>query len=300
MGSGSDNLDYSTFAFDHRITRSIFLSGLVILIYDHLLTLRTEIKYIWSSKLRLSTCWFFTVRYLGLGLTLVMFSYYFGASDHEEEWAWQIFIVSLEVLVEVTLALRVIAMYGFNRMILLGFLAATCTVVGISLWGLIEYGEHPDLIEEPGLSGCHPAFSGAAALRPATIWEIILLFDCVVFVLTVRRAYQRHSLPLYSGSLVQRMVTDGSMYFGIIVLSNLANVLSLYLGDLLLGGLMSWFTTNMSLALICRLMLNLHEAGAHGVASEAPEATLDLHSIRFAMPRSEGADVEYSMDEIVE
>ncbi|KAJ7626122.1 hypothetical protein FB45DRAFT_1030430 [Roridomyces roridus] len=83
MGSEFDNLDYSTFAFDHRITRSIFLSGLVILIYDHLLTLNAEIKYIWSSKLRPSTYWFCAVRYLGLAAMLAILPYYFGVSDHE-------------------------------------------------------------------------------------------------------------------------------------------------------------------------------------------------------------------------
>ncbi|KAJ7643562.1 hypothetical protein FB45DRAFT_1020398 [Roridomyces roridus] len=293
MGSGSDNLDYSTFAFDHRITRSIFLSGLVILIYDHLLTLRTEIKYIWSSKLRLSTCWFFTTM---RGSSSLLYPSTKQAvsptSCSKKEWGWQILMLSLEFLIEVTLALRVVAMYGLHRILCLCFVGATCTMLGVALWATIEYGEHPDLIEDPGLPGCHAAFGRAAALRPATIWELTLLFDSVVFVLTVRRAYQRHSLPLYSGSLMQRMATDGSMYFGIILLSNLANVLSLYLGDILLGGLMSWFTTNLSLALISRLMLNLHEEGGAGIASEAPEATLDLQSIRFAMPRSEEADVE--------
>ncbi|KAJ7626121.1 hypothetical protein FB45DRAFT_1060632, partial [Roridomyces roridus] len=134
------------------------------------------------------------------------------------EWVWQVLIVSLEVLIEVTLALRVVAIYGFNRMILLCFLGATGAVVGVSLWAVIEYGEHTDLIEEPGFRGCHAAVDRAAALRPATIWELILAFDSLVFALTVRRAYQRHSLPLYSGSLMQRMATDGSMYFGYVTI----------------------------------------------------------------------------------
>ncbi|KAJ7626134.1 hypothetical protein FB45DRAFT_869231 [Roridomyces roridus] len=159
-----------------RITRSIFLSGLVILIYDHLLTLNTEIKYIWSSKLRPSTCWFFAFRYLGLVATLVMFLYYFGASDHElnqlqsclkMEWVWQVLIVSLELLIEVTLALRVAAIYGFNQLILLfhgcHFRRENCSI-NMFQWDLIKYGEHMDLKEAPGFRGCHAALSRAASV----------------------------------------------------------------------------------------------------------------------------------------
>ncbi|KAJ7626141.1 hypothetical protein FB45DRAFT_1030449 [Roridomyces roridus] len=127
-----------------------------------------------------------------------------------------------------------------------------------------------------------------SAIRPGIIWELLLAFDSLVeWPLTVR-------LPA-NVLLGDKLIWDlgkGSIYFGIIVISNLANVLSVYLGDVFLGGFMSWFTTNLSLALICRLMLNLHEAGAAGMTSEAPEATLELQSIRFAVPRSEDADVE--------
>ncbi|KAJ6522708.1 hypothetical protein B0H19DRAFT_1386577 [Mycena capillaripes] len=71
--------------------------------------------------------------------------------------------------------------------------------------------------------------SADRAVRPAGVWEATLGCDILVFALTVRRAYiERHTSPLYSGSLINSMATDGSMYFGIIVLATLANLLTFY------------------------------------------------------------------------
>ncbi|KAJ7626066.1 hypothetical protein FB45DRAFT_922878 [Roridomyces roridus] len=249
-----------------------------------------EIKYIWRSKLRPGTCWFLAVRYIGLAATLAMIPYHFMVLDHEScsklQWMREIIIVAQELLIEVTLALRVLAMYSFNRWIFSGFATGICTLTGISLWAMIAYGKRTDLLVAPGLSGCHAAYSHSAALRPAAIWEVVLACDILVFVLTVRRAHQRRRMPHYSGSLMARMETDGTMYFGMIVLANFGNVLSFYVGDILTVGLLSWFTTNLSITLLCRLMLNLHEAAAVGMSDTTTDGGDITVSIRFTAPRA--------------
>ncbi|KAJ7626060.1 hypothetical protein FB45DRAFT_1060593 [Roridomyces roridus] len=137
-------VDYAVFASDHRLLRSFFIAGLVILIYDHILTLGMEIKYIWRSKLRPSTCWFLAVRYIGLAAALAMLPYHFMVLDHQScsklQWMWEVLIVSQEVLIEVTLALRVLAMYGFNRWVFSGFATAIGTLTGISLASMTGIG----------------------------------------------------------------------------------------------------------------------------------------------------------------
>jgi len=70
------------------------------------------------------------------------------------------------------------------------------------------------------------------------------------------------------------------MYFGIIVLANVANLLTFYVGDVLLSGFLSWFTTSLSVTLLSRLMLNLHEAANVGIDTAEPN-TMELESIRF-------------------
>jgi len=280
----SSDLDYATFAFDHRIIRNVILAGLTILVYDHLLTLGTEVKHIWSSKLRPSTCWFLAVRYIGLAASLTILVFYFGDLGHEScltmQWIWEVLIVVQEVLVELSLGLRVFAMYGLNLWILTCLLGAGGLSASLALWAIVKYG-HPQMLSAPGMSGCHTSFQRISAIRLAGAWEAQIVCDTLVFALTVRRAYtQRRALPRYTGTLVERMVTDGGMYFGIIVLANLANLLTFYFGDVLLSGFLSWFTTSLSMTLLCRLMLNLHEAANAGIDTGEPN-TLELESIRF-------------------
>ncbi|KAF7345331.1 hypothetical protein MSAN_01910000 [Mycena sanguinolenta] len=268
--------DYATLTYDSLIMRCFFLAGLSILTYDHLLTFGAEVKYIWSSKLRLGTCWFLAIRYLGLCTNITICAYYFIDWDHEVcrwivappassncvgmQWAWMMFVVILELLVEVTLTVRVFAMYGLNKWILACLLCVNAGIAIVGLFAVIEYGKHPDLIIVSGISGCHLVYPRSAATPPAGAWEAILVCDILVFVLTARKALvHRKTIPLYAGSLIERMATDGTMYFGIIVLANLANVLTFYLADALLSGFLSYFSTNLSVTLISRLMLNLHE-----------------------------------------
>ncbi|KAJ7080172.1 hypothetical protein B0H15DRAFT_487585 [Mycena belliarum] len=263
----SIGIDPATFAWDHQISRSFFVAGLIILIYDHLLTFGSEVKYVWSSRLRPSTCWFLAVRYIGLASNITILVFHFGDLSHEVcvtmQIVWEVFLVSQEVLVECTLGLRVFAMYGLNFWVLVCLLGVGGLAASLAMWAIIEYGQ-PQVLDAPGLHGCHVAFPRSSALRLAGAWE----------------AQIWRSSTRYRGTLIERMLTDGAMYFGIIVVTNLANLTTFYLGDVLLSGFLSWFTTSLSVTLLSRLMLNLHEAAQLGTGSTEPD-TIDLETLRF-------------------
>jgi hypothetical protein len=278
-------LGYPTFFFDHRIYRCFFLATLTILIYDHLLTLGTEAKYIWSRRLRPSTCWFLAVRYAGLAASITISVFYFGDLSHEScvklQLGWEALLVLQEVLVECTLGLRVFAMYGLNIWILICMLIPGGLSASLALWAIAKYGT-PQMLSAPGLSGCHTAIPRSSAFRLAGAWEAQLACDTLVFALTIRRAYVERTSPLYTGSLIEKMLTDGGMYFGIIVIANLANLLTFYIGDVLLSGFLSWFTTSLSVTLLSRLMLNLHEAAGIELEDEGATA-VEMDSLRFQL-----------------
>ncbi|KAJ7339868.1 hypothetical protein DFH08DRAFT_938715 [Mycena albidolilacea] len=280
----STDLDYATFTSDYRIYRYVFLAGLVIVIYDHLLTFSTEVKYIWLTKLRPSTCWFLAARYIGLIGNIIVSVFYFGALSHESDFTsfhskscirmltvWEIFIISQEVLIETTLSIRVFAMYGRNIWVLVPLLSLVCISGTLAVVGAVKLDGPAQNLAAPGLNGCNTPYPRST-----------LACDVLVFALTVRQAYmQRHTSRLYAGSLIQRMLKDGSMYFGVIVLATIANISTFYLGDILLSGFLSWFTSSLSLTLLCRLMLNLHEEGAARIDTLELNP-LDPASIQFA------------------
>ncbi|KAF7333139.1 hypothetical protein MVEN_02379400 [Mycena venus] len=135
------------------------------------------------------------------------------------------------------------------------------------------------------LTGCNTALPRATALREARSWEVQLLTDTLIFGLIAYRAYADHKImKLVESSLIKRMMKDGAMYFGIIVLANLANVLTLYFGDILTAGSLTWWTTSLSVTLIARLGLNLQRAGAPPPTRTEDLDSTELDGIHFKDP----------------
>ncbi|KAJ7825603.1 hypothetical protein B0H13DRAFT_2122249 [Mycena leptocephala] len=232
-------LDYATFAWDHRISRYMFLCGFVILIYDHALTLGSEVGLIWQRRLRRpSALWFLVVRYIPLACSCVMLVFHFGNLSPERcsrmEHALEGLMFLQEALVDATLGLRVLAMYGFDRRVLVSMLIISAISVALGLWTFIEFGE-PGMLMAPALNltECDTALPRATAPRAHTTrpvsytnralrfagearsWGVQLLTDTLIFGLTAYRAYADHKImKLVEGSLIKRMMKDGAMYFG--------------------------------------------------------------------------------------
>ncbi|KAJ6530260.1 hypothetical protein B0H19DRAFT_1273919 [Mycena capillaripes] len=276
-------LDPATFSRELRLYRYVVLAGFVLLIYDHTLTLGTEVKFIWAAKLRPSIYWFLAVRYIGLVANIANCVLFFAELSREVrvplfssvqalndlfsevcikmQLMWKLLIVSQDILIQSTLIMRVFAMYGRNWWILICTLAASALCPVFALWDTIKEGQ-PQIFSGSGISG--------------------IVCDMIVFLLTIRCAYfQREIYPTYAGTLLWRMTTDGAMYYGIIIIATAANIGSFYLGDILLAGFLSWFLMSLSITLLARLMLNLHEAAAKGTTSEEPNS-IELDTLRFA------------------
>ncbi|KAJ7264136.1 hypothetical protein C8J57DRAFT_1624543 [Mycena rebaudengoi] len=292
----STDLDYATFTSDYRIYRYVFLAGLVIVIYDHLLTFSKEVKYIWLTKLRPSTCWFLAARYIGLIGNIIVSVFYFGALSHEE------------VLIETTLSIRVFAMYGRNMWVLVPLLALVCISGILAVVGAVKLNGPAQNLAAPGLNGCNTPYPRSTADHLAKAWMVMSVhFNFVrrgwnltarLIQTRLRCARVRVDRPtsIHAASYIaaiRRLANPedakgrcvhgcaGSIYFGVIVLATIANISTFYLGDILLSGFLSWFTSSLSLTLLCRLMLNLHEAGAGRIDTLEFNA-LDLTSIQFA------------------
>ncbi|KAJ6534469.1 hypothetical protein DFH09DRAFT_1180460 [Mycena vulgaris] len=285
-------LDYTTFAWDHRISRYMFLCGFVILIYDHALTLGSEVKLIWQRRLwRPSALWFLAVRYISLACSCVMFVFHLGnlspGGCAMMERVLEGLLLLQELLVDTTLCLRVSAMYGFDPRVVVPMCIILAISVALGLWTIIKFAD-PGMLTAPALdlTGCDTALPRATALRQARSWEGQLLTDTLIFGLTAYRAYADHNvMKLVESSLIKRMMKDGAMYFGIIVLANLANVFTLYFGDILTAGILAWWTTSLSVALIARLGLNLQRAAAPSPTRTEDLDSTELDVIRFKDPR---------------
>ncbi|KAF9063554.1 hypothetical protein BDP27DRAFT_1426811 [Rhodocollybia butyracea] len=115
--------------------------------------------------------------------------------------------------------------------------------------------------------GCHTLLSSSNASSTAVGWEGLLIVDSILFAMTMRKAWQTKFL--LSGINIQRslfsvVVRDGSAYFLIMTLLNLANIISLHIPSPLEGNF-SAFVGCLSVTLMSRIVLNLHEAADTGI-----------------------------------
>ncbi|KAF7354124.1 hypothetical protein MVEN_01099800 [Mycena venus] len=95
----------------------------------------------------------------------------------------------------------------------------------------------------------------------ALAWEGQLVCDILILGLTLRRAYTyHHTVGLESPSLLRTMFRDGAVYFGMICVVNIVNIVMLYSGDIITAGSLAWVACCVSVTMISRLMLNLHDA----------------------------------------
>ncbi|KAH9059741.1 hypothetical protein EDB87DRAFT_735933 [Lactarius vividus] len=254
------------------IERHLFLNyvfntfPVAILYYDYALTLSREVEYFWPNPYR--TGWvssiFFLNRYFAIFGHIPIVINLIPDTSCEPQNAWKMhhykgyFSMVVQLLVAVLCSMRVYALYNKNNRILLSLvaLAGASIIVGFVAIAT-ESDDVVTRVPPPMTPICHPSLGlseeGGSFLSIA--WSGLLAFDVAVFVLTLYKAVKvGYNIPL-----VQILVRDGSLYFVVLSIVNLANILTLQFAPTLLKNSVIPLTNTFSLSatLISRLMLRL-------------------------------------------
>ncbi|KAJ7176089.1 hypothetical protein C8R43DRAFT_974933 [Mycena crocata] len=260
--------DDSQIIRDVQLSRSLFLAGIVILFYDHLLTIGPEIQHIWVTTHKRSSVWFLFIRYFSFAGNIIMALDTFGDFNVTTCGTLRVvtglIVVAQELIIGCTLFLRVYALYGLNRRIMILLISAGVAIVSVGAWSIVPVGMSP--VVKTRAPGCYLPQSKKQDLRMAAAWTAELAGDVLVICLTLYRSYMSsRNGAAFSGSLWRIMIRDGVVYFGIICLVNVANILMFFFGDIYTSNSLSWFTSAISVAMISRLMINLHVAAARQI-----------------------------------
>ncbi|OCH84627.1 hypothetical protein OBBRIDRAFT_389337 [Obba rivulosa] len=121
----------------------------------------------------------------------------------------------------------------------------------------------------PHWPSCDLSLSDQKASRFAIAWSCLVVFDTVVFTLTIVKAMK--SDGLWRGTLFRLMLRDGSIYYGIMAMANVVNIVTLLVVMPGGKGLFTTMTNVMSSLLISRLMLNLRGQDRQSLFSEEIE-----------------------------
>ncbi|KAI0246215.1 hypothetical protein BJV78DRAFT_177185 [Lactifluus subvellereus] len=219
-------------AGEHVFLNSIFnLSAAVMLYYDYALTLPREIQFLWPPHNKQG--WFTVAcllnRYLSLLGHLPFVVTFFvpgsfpvcqGLHDYHE-----VFVMILQVLVGTLCLVRVYALYGRSlRVLVLLLVIGSGSIINASLMLATSRrsgGETVAVISS--IHGCNQFTPDIGGRFAALAWTGVLVFDSVIFSLTLYKAF-----TIGRGiRLLEVIVRDGTMYFSALFIVNLGNILVL-------------------------------------------------------------------------
>lgn len=260
-----------------------------VLIYDHAVTLPEEITFIWRRPKILSAMLFLVNRYLAyVGNIFGLFIDFLPAVSDEScsryMLARELFFFLQQITVCLTLTLRIYALYGRSRRLL-----SCMMIIGLALTGGASagtFGDNSNTAIYISGSDCHNTLTAEKAIRYGVAWIAVFIYELLIFVLTVFRAYKTRGSMLLSpssGNILDIIFQDGTMYFAVMTLINLPNILTYYCGSVITRGNLAVFTSCMSATLISRMVLNLHKSTNDGILStvvQDDEITLGVFTTR--------------------
>ncbi|OCH91655.1 hypothetical protein OBBRIDRAFT_872046 [Obba rivulosa] len=185
---------------------------IAILCYDYCLTFATEMESFWSRKISWASVLFFLNRYVSLLGTIPTVLEFFESPSNN------CYALIVQVIVAALLIVRTYALYDKDRRIL-ALLLMACVVGGAI--AIVPVGV--------------PRMCNILILGPAVIpscptnrtWSFTLILDTLVFSLTVAKVIQIGGLRGFRRSdLLRMLLRDGVIYYAIMVVINIANIVS--------------------------------------------------------------------------
>ncbi|TCD63149.1 hypothetical protein EIP91_005908 [Steccherinum ochraceum] len=242
---------------------SLFASAMVVLYYDYLLSLPDEVKLYWrrgAPKFSWGLLFFYLNRYTALlGHIPVAIEYYAQSLSVQKyvHFYHQLFAAMSTAIVTTLFILRTYALYERSHVILMVLLAVALTVLSVACWALLinqRSREQPDgVISSLGL--CDLTLSTSDARFLAVAWSTVLVFDAIVFSLTIRQ--RSRSGRSRGDGLFALVVRDGTIYFGVLSVLYTIDILTFLLTNTVHKGIIVVYTNVFSSILMNRMMLNI-------------------------------------------
>ncbi|KAJ6466328.1 hypothetical protein C8R45DRAFT_1172842 [Mycena sanguinolenta] len=260
---------------DTMRTNFVGFASFTILVWDHVITFSDEVEYIWKGKKKGPIIYLFIFNryFTPLGFIINLFAYL------SPTWTIERFVISVLAphqspeasnlpVVGAMMLLRINALYPTQRWItvLLGLMLVVET--GVNAW-LISRGEPVLHNQASGVHACSmifdPAISHAAS---ASAWYP-LLYDSIVFALTVNR-----TLPSIrkkqAGFIVKRLLEDGVLYYSVIFSITFVLTFMIVAAPPGTKNICAQMEQLITVAMMSRITLSLKKAGRHGEIVPTP------------------------------
>ncbi|KAI0094105.1 hypothetical protein BDY19DRAFT_989608 [Irpex rosettiformis] len=240
------------------------LASCVMLFYDMFLTFGDEVERIWMQPFTGATVLWFMNRYITpLAYIIITVSF------HDPNWgpeACERYVRFPEIIkiftataVGIIFILRLYAIWGRSRIILVCFSVLLALEIAVKIWSFTGGIRLHLPSAEEGLIGCILT-GNPASNRVMFTWVAELAFDSAVFFTMLYKTillFNRMPRSTRASSILQVLLRDGVVYFAVIFVSNLVTVLIYVLAIPDLKVINASFSTLITTLMVSRLMLNL-------------------------------------------
>ncbi|KAJ7194500.1 hypothetical protein B0H12DRAFT_1153528 [Mycena haematopus] len=258
-------------ASEIRIHDCLQLLSISLMYWDWLVTLDNEIGFMWKRARSASAYWFFAVRYSGIlgNIPVTIFTFFNIPPQwcHAYHTGHQIVLVETQLIVSLVMLVRIHALYGRNLRLLAVLLVISLPLLAVIFWSV--KGQQSTLVL--GFPGCHSSVPNSS-VGLAGAWLALFVFDSLCFGLTLFKTFSTWRQPGSEASYLPihaLVLRDGAA----MTLANLSNIITFYP---LLSGSLSTFASCVSVTLMARLMLNLHQTSDAGRGGAVSHLELEL------------------------
>ncbi|KAI9068858.1 hypothetical protein FKP32DRAFT_1671903 [Trametes sanguinea] len=215
-----------------NVIRTASAIAFTILYYDYVLTFSEEVARYWGTRMSSMSLLFFVNRYLSLIAHIPIIVEFYWADSNSLYGYHQLLSGVTQVIVGVMQLVRTYALYGKSRRVLLSLFMLCGAGCLVSAWavamaweaGRTQAPRHPSVQTQAERGVCDLTMSRIQGQYLAAVWASVLIFDAVVFTLTAVQVL-RDGKP-WPGGLSARMLRDGTLYFGILFVCHLTNILT--------------------------------------------------------------------------
>ncbi|KAJ7637312.1 hypothetical protein DFH06DRAFT_653886 [Mycena polygramma] len=247
-----------------EISRYLVFIPLTIAVYEYAATFEEEVSRYWGTRLTWGTVLFYINRYSAIfGTVPILAELLLTTTDPRKaavcdgfQQYHEYFALLSQMLVSAMLIMRTYALYERSKVVLVFTISVTVCAV-VSAIALILAGHSRDTLD-PRLKtlGCPSATPHDMNMRIAWAWSGMLVFDVMIFLLTLYKALK---YVTRRGSLISVLIRGGALYFIIMIVVNAANIATYTMGGPIISGAGTTALNVISSVLLTRLMLNLRD-----------------------------------------
>ncbi|KAJ7110158.1 hypothetical protein C8R44DRAFT_884152 [Mycena epipterygia] len=203
-----------------QVTRYVGVAGLVILLYDHALSLADEVEYVWPAKNTIAKVLFLVLRYIVPFFLTIHITLLSGLSDIRMSnsiylgWSTVLisnFLVLLRIYTIIPRRHKVVV-WTFSF-----FVLVQVTSFAVTTWTIVNM--IPLISFEPVARLCtftrKPNFAG--------LWVVGLAFEIVIFAITWWNALDRPRTMTSDAAVTKMLFRDGAVYFIVLFVLRTAN-----------------------------------------------------------------------------